>query len=485
MSSVDKTPSTTLTDPSAMKTTTSEPSLTDWLTWIVTWKPESCTTTESPQLSKGNPSSPSTWQACKHPGTVYHEHSGKGQKRKCQAEGEMDVCSEESTQPLKRLKEEQCERELGCEEPGQGQIRKLQKQAGSQLKPTECTTGPEEEAFTEAKSVDGGKGPNLSYSNIEECIQKYHNGLYPMLLVYLQPSVPERSDSQSSHRIPVDALKKINGWVDGEIHASQTPQIHTDRVSNSILPNPMPTPKAKEKAPEDQGKSPGLDYDPLITADMQTEISSALGPGPKDEILSRAFNMAITREDMRTLRDTQWLNDTVINFYMNLLMVRNQTQGYPALHAFNTFFYTKLKSGGYGSVRRWTKAVNLFEKELILVPVNLDMHWSLVVTNLREKSIVYLDSMGHQRPEVLKLIFHYLQDESKSKRNVDLNPLEWKQYNLPAEEIPQQGNDSDCGMFTCKYADYISRGQAITFSQQHMPLFRKKMVWEILHQCLL
>lgn len=56
---------------------------------------------------------------------------------------------------------------------------------------------------------------------------------------------------------------------------------------------------------------------------------------------------------------------------------------------------------------------------------------------------------------------------------------------MPAEEIPQQETNSDCGMFTCKYADYISRGQPITFSQQHMPLFRKKMVWELLHQCLL
>ncbi|KAF5922226.1 hypothetical protein HPG69_007114 [Diceros bicornis minor] len=53
------------------------------------------------------------------------------------------------------------------------------------------------------------------------------------------------------------------------------------------------------------------------------------------------------------------------------------------------------------------------------------------------------------------------------------------------KEIPQQLNGSDCGMFTCKYADYISRDKPITFTQHQMPLFRKKMVWEILHQQLL
>ena len=107
------------------------------------------------------------------------------------------------------------------------------------------------------------------------------------------------------------------------------------------------------------------------------------------------------------------------------------------------------------------------------------------MTALREKSIFYLDSMGHKRPDILSLIFQYLQDESTARRNVALKPLEWKQRSMAAEEIPQQGNGSDCGVFTCQYADYISRGQPLTFSQWHMPLFRKKMVWEILHQCLL
>lgn len=83
------------------------------------------------------------------------------------------------------------------------------------------------------------------------------------------------------------------------------------------------------------------------------------------------------------------------------------------------------------------------------------------------------------------LFSQYLQDESKTKRNTDLNLLEWTHYSMKPHEIPQQLNGSDCGMFTCKYADYISRDKPITFTQHQMPLFRKKMVWEILHQQLL
>jgi len=70
----------------------------------------------------------------------------------------------------------------------------------------------------------------------------------------------------------------------------------------------------------------------------------------------------------------------VINFYMNLLMERNKKEGYPAVHAFSTFFYPKLISGGYRAVTRWTKDVDLFKQDLILVPIHLRVHWTLVVS---------------------------------------------------------------------------------------------------------
>ncbi|KAK1344064.1 hypothetical protein QTO34_014623 [Cnephaeus nilssonii] len=219
--------------------------------------------------------------------------------------------------------------------------------------------------------------------------------------------------------------------------------------------------------------------------DMEKEISNALGHGPQDEILSSAFKLRITRGDIQTLRNFHWLNDEVINFYMNLLMERNKKQGYPLLHAFSTFFYPKLKSGGYQAVKRWTKGVNLFEQELILVPIHRKVHWSLVVIDIRKRCLKYLDSMGQKGNRICEILLQYLQDESKTKRNVDLNLLEWTHYSLKPHEIPQQLNGSDCGMFTCKYADYMSRDKPITFTQHQMPLFRKKMVWEILHQQLL
>uniref|UniRef100_A0A8D0G1N0 Ubiquitin-like protease family profile domain-containing protein n=1 Tax=Strix occidentalis caurina TaxID=311401 RepID=A0A8D0G1N0_STROC len=60
----------------------------------------------------------------------------------------------------------------------------------------------------------------------------------------------------------------------------------------------------------------------------------------------------------------------IVNFYMCLLVERSKKKGYPAVHAFSTFFYPKLISAGYDAVRRWTRDVDLFKKDLILVPIH-------------------------------------------------------------------------------------------------------------------
>lgn len=53
------------------------------------------------------------------------------------------------------------------------------------------------------------------------------------------------------------------------------------------------------------------------------------------------------------------------------------------------------------------------------------------------------------------------------------------------QDIPQQMNGSDCGMFSCKFAEYLSRNASITFTQEHMPYFRRRMVYEIVTQRLM
>lgn len=47
------------------------------------------------------------------------------------------------------------------------------------------------------------------------------------------------------------------------------------------------------------------------------------------------------------------------------------------------------------------------------------------------------------------------------------------------QDIPQQMNGSDCGMFACKYAEYITREAPITFTQVRP----KKKIEPEIHCC--
>ncbi|KAM9006468.1 sentrin-specific protease 2 isoform 2-T2 [Sarcophilus harrisii] len=295
---------------------------------------------------------------------------------------------------------------------------------------------------------------------------------------------PVTANHHGSHRCHVEGVRN-GGWGEDQHLGMRAGQLVPKqyRVTESWGPvRVMRNEKRHFKAKTEEKKS---EQKLENESDMEKEINSALGCGPQDEILSSAFKLRITRGDIQTLKNYHWLNDEIINFYMNLLVERNKKQGLPRLHAFSTFFYPKLNAGGYQSVRRWTKGVDLFEQDIILVPIHRRVHWSLVVIDVRKKAVRYLDSMGQKSHRICNLMLQYLQEESKAKRNRELIPAEWSLESAKPYEIPQQSNGSDCGMFTCKYADYLSQDKPITFTQNQMPHFRKRMVWEILHQQLL
>ena len=54
-----------------------------------------------------------------------------------------------------------------------------------------------------------------------------------------------------------------------------------------------------------------------------------------------------------------------------------------------------------------------------------------------------------------------------------------------SQEIPEQLNGCDCGVFTCKYAEYLSQDKAFDFDQGDMPYFRRRMIWEMVKKTLL
>ncbi|XP_063933637.1 sentrin-specific protease 1-like [Zophobas morio] len=149
---------------------------------------------------------------------------------------------------------------------------------------------------------------------------------------------------------------------------------------------------------------------------------------------------------------------------------------------FNTFFYPLLVKG-YHKVRRWTRKLKIFELDILLAPIHLVNHWCLVSVDFKRKIIAYHDSLGGSNRRILHLFKQYLQEEHMDKLNSPFDTSNWKLHSLK-NTIPLQTNGADCGVFTCVYAECISRSAFFDFSQDDMPYFRKRLAIEILNKRL-
>jgi len=226
-----------------------------------------------------------------------------------------------------------------------------------------------------------------------------------------------------------------------------------------------------------------------LTAEEKGKARSALyGGGPEHEIVASIEMDSVTRKSLRTLRPNLWLNDEVIHYFLVTLSKRDAASKKRRSHFFKSFFVTKLLDEGgeyrYRNVKRWSKKVpgkDIFALEKIIIPINLgNMHWCTAVIFIQLKKIQYYDSMGGSGRRILEGLFRYLKDEMRDKKKVDGNWEDWKLVECQPD-TPQQTNGVDCGVFSCAFADYLSRDRPLTFTQKNIPEYRERLVLSILN----
>ena len=93
--------------------------------------------------------------------------------------------------------------------------------------------------------------------------------------------------------------------------------------------------------------------------------------------------------DLERLDEGEFLNDNLISFYLRYLEQRLEDER-PELakrvYFFNTFFFATLTSAhkgrkrfNYEGVQKWTRSVDLFTYDYIIVPINEQAHWYLAI----------------------------------------------------------------------------------------------------------
>eukprot|EP00051_Salpingoeca_urceolata_P015682 m.204774 g.204774 ORF g.204774 m.204774 type:complete len:720 (+) comp18476_c0_seq1:120-2279(+) len=224
---------------------------------------------------------------------------------------------------------------------------------------------------------------------------------------------------------------------------------------------------------------PDTEFSPLPD-EIEEKLDALLEDGAPEDIVATHFGIDIIRQDLHTLTGLNWLNDNVVTCFFLLVGKRSaENPSLPKTWCHNTHFYEKYCRVGYQGVRRWTKKVKegIFALEQLIVPVHLHTHWACGMINFKDKRIEYYDSMNLDPAAFFKDMRNYLQSESQEKLKQPFDFEGWRNFTSPS--CPQQGNGSDCGVFACKFADFLSRGKTPEFSQNDMPYFRRRVMWEV------
>lgn len=377
--------------------------------------------------------------------------------------------------------EELCARPLGQREVGNTRRKKKLISidlTNSQPRPYSQTPLRKNVDLTRSNNSCTSSGDNLSKSSLDSVSYSFTSSQSVANNVSNSSSKERMSKSSVDHSIILssDWIKKMRENLDPI-------QLARERLIRDEEKKKAEIKKKQLEELEKLSKKSSNEF-PELNEDMLSKIKRALSPGNASDVFVEGFNAQVTRGDVATLRESTWLNDEVVNFYFNLIKVRSEeNKDLPKIHVFNTFFYPKIMKMGHSGVKRWTRKVDIFLMDLILIPVHLGMHWCLAVVDFKDKEIVYYDSLKGNNSGCIQALKKYLQDESKDKKKTQFDYTGWKE--LMPKNIPEQMNGCDCGVFMCKYAEYKSRYADFTFEQDNMPYFRKRMIYEILTKKLM
>ncbi|KAG4948315.1 hypothetical protein JHK86_041554 [Glycine max] len=202
--------------------------------------------------------------------------------------------------------------------------------------------------------------------------------------------------------------------------------------------------------------------------------------------------VSISMRDIELLQPQTFINDTIIDFYIKYLKSKLPTDEQNRFHFFNSFFFRKLADldkdsssacdgrAAFQCVRKWTRKVNLFEKDYIFIPVNYSLHWSLIaichpgeVTCFKEINesskvacILHMDSLRGSHKGLKNVFQSYLCEEWKERHSNVVDDVSSKFLHLRfiSLELPQQENLYDCGLFLLHYVERFLEEAPMNFN---------------------
>lgn len=316
---------------------------------------------------------------------------------------------------------------------------------------------------------------------------------------------------------------------------SQSSQLtpRTVAINRSVAAHSTITPTSSKndsftKGKEAERNNNGISYHPdnktkKIISPKKREIELDDDSNVAESKTSKEFrypnegrnSVTVTFTDLKYLGRRYMLNDTIIEFYLKyihncLVPVERRDKVY----IFTTFFYSRLTQAppngrpnvtpatrhkrlrdNYQSLKSWTKKIDIFSMDYIIVPICEDIHWFLAIvvnpyagiktlkaetpsdspvqnsTNQTDGPfLILLDSLVDPFDDKDNLIkdnlAEYLYLEYSHKKKDEKCYFERRSLNIvvPAS-IPQQKNYIDCGVFLLQFAELFLKTPPRTIAQ--------------------
>lgn len=175
--------------------------------------------------------------------------------------------------------------------------------------------------------------------------------------------------------------------------------------------------------------------------------------------------------DFQTLLPGNWLNDKIINFYLELLK-----EYHKGVYYFNTFAYPMITKKTGKDLHSCFDDTDFSQYHTFFIPIHTQSHWSLVL--MRDNLVLGFDSMGEVPFNIIAKIKDFYVDVilKQDSRHSGF-------YSRPMNGmIPKQTNGDDCGVFCCAYAKYyaVANPDYFRFDDCSIPHLRKQILYEIL-----
>ncbi|KAL7299307.1 hypothetical protein TKK_0007887 [Trichogramma kaykai] len=300
-----------------------------------------------------------------------------------------------------------------------------------------------------------------------------------------------------------ESCSKSFSNLDNDIHfehcnipTERTNQEET-RIHEALTASPTLSPSATQKS---SPNTIDLSDSPMNEETKKTKNGNAkiLAIYPKPPAKG---GICITSEDYMCLAAGEYLNDIIIDFYLKYVQEEVLSpKDRDRTHIFSSHFYTRLAKvpdsvngcedislaeKRYAGVHRWTKNINIFEKDFVIVPINQHFHWYLAIicfpglilvdnqevnTNI-EKScsqqrpcILIFDSLSSAvKSKVTRLLKEYLQLECAYKINRE-KAHKFNSIKTFYPVSPKQTNATDCGLYMLQYVESFFEDPIIQFS---------------------